>query len=341
MSLGLLVLVGMQHYTAHDDDTSGTVEAPPITSEAVAATTPGHPPPDFSALSLDERPRAEFSIQVGDLVSPYRVLGTLVLPGEVLEIEPVLGPVNASYSIDAEAGRVEADSLSGGWRYTAPTTPGVHRVTIAGPGEAVRLNVFVQTPYDPADKAIGGYRIGTYKSRALRNNPRFERPEGFLALTDDVRGTRVSPHFTIEQFACKQPGSPRYLTLDERLVLKLEMILEEVADRGINAETFTVMSAYRTPWYNASIGNRTSYSLHLYGRAADIYVDDDGDGRMDDLTGDGQVTTADARLLYNVVNSLQSEAWYQPFIGGLGLYGPKPHRGPFIHVDVRGNPARW
>jgi len=35
------------------------------------------------------------------------------------------------------------------------------------------------------------------------------------------------------------------------------------------------------------------------------------------------------------------ETWYQPFIGGLGIYGPKPHRGPFVHVDVRGFRARW
>ena len=28
-------------------------------------------------------------------------------------------------------------------------------------------------------------------------------------------------------------------------------------------------------------------------------------------------------------------------VGGLGIYGPAPHRGPFIHVDVRGEAARW
>jgi hypothetical protein len=27
--------------------------------------------------------------------------------------------------------------------------------------------------------------------------------------------------------------------------------------------------------------------------------------------------------------------------GGLSTYGPKPHRGPFIHVDTRGTEARW
>ena len=30
-----------------------------------------------------------------------------------------------------------------------------------------------------------------------------------------------------------------------------------------------------------------------------------------------------------------------PFVGGLGIYGPAPHRGPFVHVDTRGEPVRW
>ena len=47
------------------------------------------------------------------------------------------------------------------------------------------------------------------------------------------------------------------------------------------------MSGYRTPFYNRSIGNQTRFSRHVYGDAADIYADDDGDGKMDDLDGDG------------------------------------------------------
>jgi uncharacterized protein YcbK (DUF882 family) len=131
------------------------------------------------------------------------------------------------------------------------------------------------------------------------------------------------------------------MLLSERLLLKLEMLLEEAQSQGLPAETFTIMSGFRTPWYNRSIGNTTRYSLHLFGRAADIYVDINGDNTMDDLNDDGQITTADARLLYGLVDGVFEETWYQPFIGGLGLYGPKPHRGPFIHVDVRGYRARW
>ena len=47
---------------------------------------------------------------------------------------------------------------------------------------------------------------------------------------------------------------------------------------GIDASTFRILSGYRTPFYNRSIGNETHYSRHVYGDAADIYVDEDGDG---------------------------------------------------------------
>ncbi|NBC16040.1 MAG: hypothetical protein GVY18_01850, partial [Bacteroidetes bacterium] len=89
------------------------------------------------------------------------------------------------------------------------------------------------------------------------------------------------------------------------------------------------------------IGNRTKYSRHLYGGAADIFVDVDADGAMDDLNDDGRVTRADAKVLAAIVEAQSDETWYQPFLGGLGIYGPAPHRGPFIHVDVRGHRARW
>jgi len=62
---------------------------------------------------------------------------------------------------------------------------------------------------------------------------------------------------------------------------------------------------------------------------------------MDDLNGNGREDVGDAQVLYRLVDDLRDDTWYQPFLGGLGLYGPKPHRGPFVHVDVRGTSARW
>ena len=170
-----------------------------------------------------------------------------------------------------------------------------------------------------------GLRAADYDLAGLRNEPRL-----------------VAPHFTVRQFVSKQGrGFPTYLVLRERLLLKLEMLLEEVRSAGLSASTFRILSGCRTPFYNRSIGNETRYSRHVYGDAADIYVDEDGDGTMDDLNGDGRTTLDDARALAAVVEGLSEKSWYQPFEGGLGLYRANAAHGPFVHVDVRGHPARW
>ena len=102
------------------------------------------------------------------------------------------------------------------------------------------------------------------------------------------------------------------------------------------------MSGFRTPRYNASIGNRTTSSRHLFGGAADIYVDGDGDGWMDDLTGDGVVNFADAQELARLAEGLAAEGpetRWRP--GGMGIYPANSVHGPFVHIDSRGYRARW
>ncbi|NNE71173.1 MAG: DUF882 domain-containing protein [Rhodothermales bacterium] len=285
-------------------------------------------------------PRASFSVQVKDLVVPYPVMALFVLPSEEVELETIFERPGAEYRLLVEDGEV-SESEEGRWLWTAPPEPGFYPLVIEGPVDTVRLHVFVQQPFRNGELVHNGYRIGAYQSRPLRGNPRFNAPEGLIEVTEETASIRVSPSLTLGSFASHQPGNPRFMALDERLLIKLEMILEHLREEGLDVTTFTVMSGYRTPWYNASIGNKTRYSLHLYGRAADIFIDEDGNGRMDDLNGNGRKDVGDARVLYRLIDDLEDHAWYQPFLGGLGLYGPKPHRGPFVHVDVRGTSARW
>ncbi|MDX1548882.1 MAG: D-Ala-D-Ala carboxypeptidase family metallohydrolase [Rhodothermales bacterium] len=287
--------------------------------------------------------RAGFAVQVKDEVIPYRVFGLFVMPGEAVEIEAVFTQGTGNVAFEAPEGAAEQTGPET-WRWTAPGAPGLYPVTITDTraGETITLNVFVKTPFDHRSQSLNGYRIGDYADEPLRGNPVYDEPAGFVEVTPENRHVPVSPHFTLGQFLCKQEaGWPRYVLIRERLLLKLEMLVQEVNELGIPAQTLHVMSAYRTPYYNRSIGNTTTYSRHLYGGAADVFVDLDGDGTMDDLTGDGAVTVADARAMAAIVEEATEETWYQPFVGGLGIYAPAPHRGPFIHVDVRGQKARW
>jgi hypothetical protein len=290
---------------------------------------------------------ASFAVRFKDEASPYRVMSLFALPGEEVAIEAVPGEGGGELTACARGGELRRRDLArsdgDGWTWRAPSRPGLYSLYVddRSAGETLKLNAFVMKPYRGEDR-VNDYRIGRYERVPLHGKAVYRVPRGMVEVTPDMLDVWLSPHFQLHQFLCKQASQyPKYLILSERLLLKLETLLEKANDRGIEADSFAVMSGFRTPHYNQSIGNRTSYSRHLYGDAADIYVDRDGDGRMDDLNGDGRSDAADAELLARIVEESQDEAWYRPFIGGLGLYGPAPHRGPFIHVDTRGFPARW
>jgi hypothetical protein len=70
-----------------------------------------------------------------------------------------------------------------------------------------------------------------------------------------------------------------------------------------------------------------------------VWVDNNDDGYMDDLNGDGRRDIADVRLMLRAVERV--EARYPELVGGAGLYRANNVRGPFIHIDVRGRAARW
>ncbi|MGZ8854072.1 MAG: D-Ala-D-Ala carboxypeptidase family metallohydrolase, partial [Thermoanaerobaculia bacterium] len=104
---------------------------------------------------------------------------------------------------------------------------------------------------------------------------------------------------------------------------------------------FTIMSGYRTPFYNSMIGNETSYSRHVYGDAMDVYIDTDHNGAMDDVNGDRKIDANDAKFLLKVAESVDQSRDWGWLKGGAGVYKANKAHGPFLHVDARGYVARW
>jgi hypothetical protein len=78
----------------------------------------------------------------------------------------------------------------------------------------------------------------------------------------------------------------------------------------------------------------------MYGDAIDFYIDNDRDGRMDDLNGDGRVDLADLRIVVQAAERVERR--FPELVGGIGVYPPRrgAHSG-FIHIDARGTRARW
>ena len=307
--------------------------------------------PDIPQLQNGPQPvrsnRAAFSVQVRDLVSPYNLVSIPVLPGEQVPFGIGFSTYDEAHSfrVTLSGGRIRGDESQTRWTWTAPADPGISTVVIRQEplGEEVKLHFLVMVPYSLMKRTrLNGYAIGNYPARPLGNNPIYSRPKGFVEVTPQNENILVSPNFQLKQFLCKQESDyPKYLVLNERLVLKLELVLEELNRRGYAADGFHVMSGYRTPAYNKGLKN-VKFSMHQFGCAADIFVDQNPvDGKMDDLNQDGQINQRDAAVLTSVIEDMDHSEEYRDFTGGLGRYEKAKAHGPFVHVDVRGWDARW
>lgn len=295
----------------------------------------------IQAFSVFAQPtEAGFLLKFKDEITPHRITGAFLTPGETMKIETVFEDEKAEYSIESENGEITYLNKNV-WKWTAPEAKGIYRVTVREINrmDSITLNCIVMVPFSELKNGyIGKYRIGDYPKSS---NKLYNLPDGFIEVTKENEMTLVTPHYKLKDFLCKQAGDyPKYIVLKERGILKLQMIHNYLNGIGINFKRFSFISGYRTPFYNHSIGNVRN-SRHVFGDAYDIYIDDDGNGRMDDLNGDGVSDKKDVRFLYNKINGIFAQAWYKPFIGGLGLYGPNRRRTGFIHMDSRGYRARW
>ncbi len=230
------------------------------------------------------------------------------------------------------------------WTLKAPTAGGIYAMqigTVDG-GYHSRLNLIVLQPFADIEAGyLNGYQIGDYPNPHPSRSAYYPQPSGFIKVTEANRNTRLSPHFTLAQFLCKQEAAyPKYVVLREKLLHLLEDLLQEVRLQGYDIQTFGFISGYRTPWYNHKIGN-VKYSRHVYGDAADIFIDTDEDGQLDDLNRDGVRDRKDVEALFTIVDRYKAAHAARDYRGGLGLYQRNSRHGGFIHVDTRGYRARW
>ena len=114
---------------------------------------------------------------------------------------------------------------------------------------------------------------------------------------------KLSTNFRVKEFACTDGSDPIFIDSD------LVNILQKI--RTHFGKSVTITSAYRTPGKNKAVGG-TTYSQHLYGRAADIKVNG---------VSPKKVAAHAETLLKNK--------------GGIGTYST------FTHIDVRSTKARW
>jgi uncharacterized protein YcbK (DUF882 family) len=271
------------------------------------------------------------------------------------KLKAVIEPTPSALKTDSlpQGGRLEYSQ--GGETVAEPKGSGIWRVLVGFGNAASKpisdLSVITLIPFSAKQNGkVGLYYVGNWPSEHGSVGPgkapsgAYGNPAGFIEVTQANQNTAVSEHFKLRDFLTHdQPNVwPKYLVLQPRLVDKLELVLADLQAHGIDPRGVHVMSGFRTPQYNYTGGNtggRANLSRHMYGDASDIFIDNDGDGQMDDLNHDGKITIDDSRVVAAAVDRV--EAAHPELIGGAGVYTAAPGHGPFIHIDTRGYRARW
>jgi uncharacterized protein YcbK (DUF882 family) len=268
------------------------------------------------------------------------------------QIKPAGTPLDAESL--PEGAELRAEQAESPASQAAPRA-GIWRLAVAV-GSAIKpisdFNLISMRPLsDKRNGRVGLYFIGNWpgergRVRAPTKAPpdRYRPPSGFIEVTQQNAATLVSEHFRLRDFVTHDQANvwPKFLVLEMRNVDKLELVLNDLQSRGINVSGVRVMSGFRTPQYNKGGGNtggRAELSRHMYGDAADIFIDSNGDGVMDDLNRDRRSSIEDARVISAAVDRV--EAAHPELIGGAGVYPAASGHGPFIHIDTRGYRARW
>jgi len=229
-------------------------------------------------------------------------------------------------------------------KYTSHAIPQIQEVR--GASKIGQFSLITMRSFkDKIAGSVNGYRIGFWpEERGRLRSDAYENPEGFIEVTPQNQEIRVSEHFRLKDFLTHDQKDvwPKYLVLREPLLDKLELVIADLEDHGIPARNVAVLSGFRTPQYNLALGDgsgRARDSRHQFGDAADIYIDSNHDGHMDDLNRDGRVNTRDIRVILAAVERVEKK--YPDLVGGAGVYHSTGEHGPFAHIDVRGERARW
>lgn len=234
--------------------------------------------------------------------------------------------------------------------FVAPSQPGVYDLAVKLDQATRQIDDFSVVTLVPfAEKKnghIGLYYLGKwpFESGGKVKTPNYANPAGFIEVTPQNADTPVSAHFKLRDFLTKDQYTvwPKYILLNPKLLDKLELTIAELERTGHPVRNMHVMSGFRTPEYNYTGGNtqgRANLSRHMYGDASDVFVDNDGNGAMDDLNHDGRVDILDAMVVQQAVERVEHD--HPELVGGVGVYPACCGHGPFTHIDVRGYRARW
>ena len=157
----------------------------------------------------------------------------------------------------------------------------------------------------------------------------FSVPDSMILLTDQTKKFMLSPHFSLGNFYEKGYHNKKAILIDPLLVVKLEILYALLQKFNPKADVF-ISSGYRSLKENYKARNRTKYTMHQFGKAADIYICKKGHrGRYYiDLNGDKKSNKKDRWIVMFILWEI--EKIFPELAGFNQIY--RRH----VHTDVRG-----
>lgn len=286
------------------------------------------------SISDDPSPsQPSFDLHINGISLPAQRLAFVVMPGDSVTLS--VQDENTGWSA-TNGYPSNGAGASFGWR--APRNHGVFSIDVSSEDAVQKYTVIV--PVESCrwrTTTLNSCLIGSYGNGNNRNRI----PDYFIELNSASSGALISTHLTLGQFLCHVEGSyPQYMAFDLRLADKLEAILAAVQEVYPQASDIHNISGFRSPAYNVAIGNDTNESLHLYGKAADIWIESwPSNNLMDDIDRNKRVDVYDGEYLVEIVRVLEVEG--KVVTGGASAYRWIPTHGPFVHIDIRGSRAVW
>jgi uncharacterized protein YcbK (DUF882 family) len=232
----------------------------------------------------------------------------------------------------------DVERMIAGDTLLVPLEPGFYELVVSRNGVSQRIaapRLAVTVPFElKLGSSLNGYRIGRYPAE-WSHDEGAEKPSGFAEVQESDMDMPLSEHLKVRDFITHDAQTvwPRYAAIDPRVLDKVELVLAELGRRrGDDHLTLKieVHSGFRTPAHNAGVEGSARDSRHLYGDAADVAIDADGDGKL---------TIFDAYRVEMAVDWV--ERMHPELAGGLGVYSSRRFPTPYCHIDARGVRKRW
>lgn len=250
--------------------------------------------------------------------------------------------------------------------YTRKDRPGLTEMVFGYKPAEVRLTasagvvmIIPRSGAEMKDGVLDGHTIGEYPNAANARSAHLKArsalyalPAWYYLVTEQNEKYRITKRFRLGDFDMNfdymQTGFPQYIPLRMTFVRKLERVIDVLVDEGYPVTRFELISGFRSPHYNfGSMADgadlKRRYSRHMWGDAADLIVDEDRDGVMDDLNQDGKIDCEDARVIFLAAEKVDKQMLddNDQAFGGRGIYSrhdalEREIQTPYCHIDSRG-----